>query len=95
LIFLEKFISEFIPSNILNFDFNLENIIDFVKNHHHILVSNDILSLNRSISYITFSNKEIFDYLTAKLSDGKYANNCRKVKILLKKHNDLLTKLSQ
>jgi len=35
-----------------------------------ILNSSDFLKLNRSVSYMTFIVKELFDYCTAKTSDG-------------------------
>lgn len=88
-------VSEFIPANILSFDLQLEKILDFVSKHHHILVSNELLSLNRSVSYVTFSNKEIFEYLSAKLSDGNYAYYNRRANGLIKKYNEVLIKLGQ
>lgn len=87
--------SEYIPNNILNFDFNLENLLEFVNKHHHILVSNELLSLNRSVSYVTFSNKEIFEFLSAKLNDGNYAYNCKRANGLIKKYSEILNKLGQ
>jgi hypothetical protein len=79
----------------MNFDLNLEKLLDFVNKHHHILVSNELLSLNRSVSYITFSNKEIFEYLSAKFNDGNYAYYNRRANGLIKKYNEILTKLGQ
>jgi len=79
----------------MNFEFNLEKLLDFVSKHHHILVSNELLALNRSVSYITFSNKEIFEFLGTKLSDGNYAFFIRKANCLMKKYNEALNRLGQ
>jgi len=73
----------------------LERVINFVNNHHHILVSNELLSLNRSISYVTFATKEIYEFLSSKLNDGKFAYYSRRAHIIVKKYNELFNKLSQ
>ena len=86
--------SEYIPANILNFEMNIEKLVDFATKHHHIMVSNELLSLNRSISYVTFSTKEIYEFLSAKLNDGNYAYFNRRASALLKKYNEVLKKLA-
>ena len=70
-------------------------MIDFATKHNHILVSNELLSLNRSISYVTFTTKEIFEFLSTKLNDGNYAYYIRRANVLLKKYNDIFKKLTK
>jgi hypothetical protein len=42
---------------------------ELVKDHPKILSSGDLLKLSRSVSYMTFILKEIYEYTTAKLGD--------------------------
>ncbi len=54
-------------------DISEEQYNSLVTIHHtnpKILNSSDFLKLNRSVSYMTFIIKELFDYCTAKTSDG-------------------------
>lgn len=45
-------------------------LISIQQKNPKILNSSDFLKLNRSVSYMTFIIKELFDYITAKTSDG-------------------------
>lgn len=45
-------------------------LIDIQQRNPRILNSSDFLKLNRSVSYMTFIIKELFDYCTAKTTDG-------------------------
>ena len=74
---------------------SLSDLIKFVEANSYILSSKDLLDSNRSISYISFSLKEIYEYLTMKLSDGVFAFNVRNTNIMNKKYTELLEKLEK
>jgi hypothetical protein len=64
-------------------DSQLQKIITHVQNHPKILSSSDYLKINRSISYMTFIMKEIYEYCTQKY-DGIYLNSLRRTKLDVK-----------
>jgi len=53
------------------------------------------LSISRSISYLTFSAKEIVDYLSIKVADGNYAYSIKSASNKLKKSTEILEKLEK
>lgn len=69
--------------------------MDFVVKKPHILQSNEFISINRSISYVTFSIKEIYEYLSIKLPDGTYAAVVRSAFSQLNKSSEILSKLEK
>jgi hypothetical protein len=60
-------------------------MIDLVINHPKVLVSSELLKLHRSVSYMTFILKEIYEYTIAKAQDGTPLYTLRNAK------NDLIT----
>ncbi len=51
-------------------DDQYDSLMDIFSEHPRILNSSDFLKINRSVSYMTFIIKELFDYYTAKTTDG-------------------------
>ncbi len=72
---------------------DVEKISSFITQNHHVLVSSELLSFNRSMSYISFSVKDVHEYITAKLTDGKMAFYHRRANYLVNKYHELLKKL--
>ena len=70
-------------------------IIEFANKRPYILVSSEYLQINRVLSYITFSSKEIFEYLSIKLPDGTYAHSVRIAFTQLNKCSEILSKLEK
>lgn len=58
-------------------DKNFEIIHDFIKNNPEVTKSTDLLRKNRTCSYMSFLVKEIYDYYSAKTSDGFYIYKLR------------------
>jgi hypothetical protein len=56
--------------------------------------SGDYLSSNRLFSYCTFIIKDIYEYITAYLSDGTNAIVVRRAPVLLKKYEEELNSIS-
>ena len=58
-----------------NLDFSkaqIEAMIKIIEENQKLLVSSELLKLNKVVSYTTFILKEIYEYQTAKLPDGEY-----------------------
>lgn len=80
----------------LNFpEGHFNKIIEYVNKRLHILNSNEYLPINRTLSYVTFCSKEIFEYLSIKLPDGKYANTVRSAFAQVNKSSEILSKLEK
>jgi hypothetical protein len=58
----------------------LKKIIELVKKCPKIISSSDILKINRTLSYVTFVLKEIYEYATTKTVDGIYVSQLRLLK---------------
>lgn len=72
----------------------LHAVLDHIHKFPKILSSSDYLKINRSVSYMTFFLKEVYDYCTFK-SDDIYVNNLRRGKLEvsnLKSISDLYNK---
>lgn len=69
----------------------IQKLSNLVAESPKIFSSNDLMKLNRSISYTTFTLKEIYDYFTAK-HDGISINNLRILKNDIDKIKNLLSK---
>jgi hypothetical protein len=80
LIMLESLLVNHISSNVEFEKERLDKIISLVKCCPKILSSSDCLKINRSVSYITFILREIYEYATAKTVDGVYVIQLRKAK---------------
>jgi len=50
-----------------------EKLVKLQTENPKLLNSSDLLKLSRSVSYMTFIFKEVFDYLNMKISDGTHA----------------------
>ena len=72
---------------------NFDNLVNFVTIHPHVISSQDYINSHRTISYLTFSTKEIYDYLTTKLSNGLYTHHLRMAFSSLNKCSEILSKL--
>ena len=81
---------EYIPGNILNIDFDLNTIVEFVSIRPFVFNSGEFISTNRLLSYCTFLIKDIFDYLNVKLFDGSYAYFVRRATILVNRYENKL-----
>jgi len=90
--FLEKLLMEYIPNNIMNIDFDLKTIVEFVSIRPFVFNSGEFISNNRLLSYCTFLIKDIFDYLNLKLFDGTYAYCVRRAPVLIDKYESKLAK---
>jgi len=58
-----------------NMDFSkgqIESMIKLVEENQKLLVSSELLKLNKVVSYTSFILKEIYEYQTAKFPDGEY-----------------------
>jgi hypothetical protein len=55
----------------------LKKVIELVKKCPKIISSSDFLKINRSMSYLTFILKEIYEYATTKSIDGVYVSQLR------------------
>lgn len=70
-----------------------EQITELIKERPKILSSADLLKINRSMSYMTFILKEIYEYITAKLSDGTALFSLREAKREINELNERINKL--
>ncbi len=57
-----------------------DSMCDLIKEHPNLLSPTDLLKMNRCLSYMSFFLKEIYDYSSAKLSDGTPAFKIRNIK---------------
>lgn len=50
----------------------IESMIKLVEENPKLLVSSELLKLNKVVSYLSFILKEIYEYQTSKTPDGEY-----------------------
>ena len=84
---------EYLPANILNIDFDLPKIVEFVAKRPYLFNSGEFISANRLLSYCTFLIKDIYEYINAKLTDGTQAIIVRKAPLMKKRYEDELNKI--
>jgi hypothetical protein len=89
---LESLFINHISKNIHFSEKQLDNIIDHVQRFPKILSSSDYLKINRSVSYMTFFLKEVYDYCTTKIN-GTFASVLRKIKEEIDYVTNILNKL--
>jgi hypothetical protein len=70
-----------------------ENISNIIKNNPKILSSPDLLKINRSMSYMTFILREIYDYYSQKTPDGVHLFTIRNFKNEIQSLSEKLNKL--
>lgn len=70
-----------------------ESLLKLQQDNPKLLNSSDLLKMSRSVSYMTFILKEVFDYLNMKTSDGTFIymiRTARKTNPLIKEKIDKL-----
>ena len=72
-------------------DEQYNKLIQIYSYNPRVLNSSDFLKINRSVSYMTFIIKELFDYYTAKTTDGI---PLYKLKKIVKKMEELKEKVN-
>lgn len=78
----------------MEIDFDLLKIMDFVKERPYLFNSGEFITKNRLLSYCTFMIKDIYEYISAKLSDGNHAIYVRKAPLLKKRYEEEMNKTS-
>ena len=86
---IETLFINHISKNINYSEKQLENIIEHVHRFPKILSSSDYLKINRSVSYMTFFLKEVYDYCSMKIN-GTYVIELRKIKHKLDNYKNLI-----
>ena len=90
----ESMFFNYIP-NCLNVcqQYQYERLVKILADYPKLLNSSELLKLSRSVSYMTFILKEVFDYLNLKASDGTHVyliRTARKTSMELKEKCDKL-----
>ena len=78
-----------------NMDFSksqIEAMIKMVDGNPKLLVSSELLKLNKVVSYASFILKEIYEFQTSKSPDGEYLYLIRDVK---KNYTEILQKIEE
>lgn len=73
-------------------DNNFDLIHSFIKEFPDVIKSTDLLRKNRTCSYMSFLVKEIYDYYSAKATDGFYIYKLRNLYSQTKKLKESLEK---
>ncbi len=55
-------------------------LLDIIQTNPNVLASHFLIKQNRSVSYMTFFLKEIFDYFSLKTSDGMLVYKLRNIR---------------
>ncbi len=80
--------------NLLLTNDQFSKLIKIIENNKNILVSSNIIKINKTMSYVTFIMKEIYDYVNMKTSDGTLIMNLKKQKLELEKLKEKINKLN-
>jgi hypothetical protein len=73
----------YVTSKIVIDDEKYDKLLGIIQTHPNVLASHFLMKQNRSVSYMTFFLKEIFDYFSLKTSDGMLAFKIRNI------HNEI------
>lgn len=88
---LESIFLNLIPSSLSVFtQFQYEKLIKLLSDNPKLLNSSELLKLSRSVSYMTFILKDIFDFVNMKTPDGTLVYLVRTSR---KTQNDLIGKI--
>lgn len=60
-------------------DVKYSKLLEIIQNNPNVLASHFLMKQNRSVSYMTFFLKEIFDYFSLKTSDGMLVYKIRNI----------------
>jgi hypothetical protein len=60
-------------------DVKYGKLLDIIQTNPNVLASHYLIKQNRSVSYMTFFLKEIFDYFSLKTSDGMLVYKLRNI----------------
>lgn len=90
-LYLESLFLNYISKNTDFTDKQYEEMIKIIHENPKILSSSDLLKLSRSVSYMTFILKELYEFSSQKTNDGTSLFSLRKAK---KELNGLNEKLS-
>jgi len=80
LYFVESLFLNYITHNLKISQQQYDAMCDLIKEHPNLLSPTDLLKMNRCLSYMSFFLKEIYDYSSAKLSDGTPAFKIKNMK---------------
>lgn len=71
----------------------LKKITNFIKEYPKILISSELLKINRCVSYMTFMVKEILEYALPKTAEGELVASIRYSKTILNELNEKVVRL--
>jgi hypothetical protein len=66
-------------------DLKYGKLLEIFQKNPNVLASHYLIKHNRSVSYMTFFLKEIFDYFSLKTSDGMLVYKLRNIQNLINK----------
>jgi hypothetical protein len=72
-----------------------KRIIEFMSIHPHVIDSKSYINISRNLTSMTFSAKEIYEYLKLKLPDETYAYSVKIAFNQLNKCSEILSKLEK
>lgn len=92
--FLESLILNLIAKVTFTED-QYHNLVQIYNSNPKILSSSDFLKVNRSVSYMTFIVKELFDFYTARTNDGIPIFRLKEYRVKIQTIKDLITSFSK